>query len=351
VSTLIHKRTRGFTLVELLVVIAIIGILVALLLPAVQAARESARRTQCANNLKQLGLALANRESKYGQFPPGTQAKRRFSYEHTTASGGYEWPYLIHFLLPDLEQTTYYNYIRGDKFDIQNPWHTPAAWTSTATSVDKIGIPFLKCPSDTARSQMKDPVGTGGALMLPASNYLGMFGGLNDSDNNKLTGDGTPQDGDPGTTPDKSMRAVFGYGVGTSAGEIRDGLSNTIAMAEYLTGLDSADSRGMFYTNRAGSQFLYPTLQPNSPAGDNILSWHPSFCPTDNSHNKPQQNLPCTPGPTDQNYASPRSRHSGGVHTVFCDGSVHFIGNNVDLQTWRWLAWINDGQTVSAAKY
>jgi len=343
-----RKIRRGFTLVELLVVIAIIGLLIALLLPAVQAAREAARRNQCANNLKQIGLALLNRESSARRFPPGVMARQRFSYSDDAISGGFEWVYFIHFILPNLEETSYYSALGGPTFNVKNPWDVPSAWPKTVN-----GAPFaaLVCPSDTTEGAMKNmPAFTiPPPLLIPASNYLGIFSGLNDYHNYKLTGNGgAAGDGGSGgnTEPDPKMRAVFGYYKGTKLSSITDGTSKTIAVAEYLNGLDLNDIRGGFYTNRAGCQFLYMTLGPNSSAPDNILSWHPSFCPTDGSHNRPLLNLPCTQGSTDQNYASPRSRHSGGVQVSFCDGSVHFVTDEVDTQLWRSLGWIGDNQMV-----
>jgi prepilin-type processing-associated H-X9-DG protein len=208
----------------------------------------------------------------------------------------------------------------------------------------------LLCPSDLGTGAIKNEPGfaaPGAFTQVPASNYLGIFSGLNDWHNYKLTGNGDPSsDGSPGSNPVPTMRATFGYYSGTRLATIEDGTANTMAVAEYLTGIDSNDERGGFITNRAGCQFLYVTLGPNSAAGDNILSWNPSFCPTDNSHNLPALNLPCTPGNTDANFASPRSRHSGGIQAVFCDGSVHFIADEVDIQTWQSLGWINDGQQL-----
>ncbi len=188
-----HRRRRGFTLVELLVVIAIIGILIALLLPAVQAARESARRTQCGNNLKQIGLALLNWESVHRKLPPGTMARQRFSYTYDPATtGGYEWPYLLDYILPQLEENNFFQAVGGPAFDVMNPWFSPSTWPQ---SVNGVPITTFVCPSDLPPGQLKNlpefsPPGQ--YVVCPATNYLGIFSGFNDWHNYKLTGNGDP---------------------------------------------------------------------------------------------------------------------------------------------------------------
>jgi prepilin-type N-terminal cleavage/methylation domain-containing protein/prepilin-type processing-associated H-X9-DG protein len=316
------RQDCGFTLVELLVVITIIAILIALLLPAVQMAREAARRSQCSNNLHQIGVALHNFVCQQSAFPPGINAKYRFCYDY--ASGGYEWVYLLHQLMPYSEQDDYYLTVHGPKFDINNPWYAPDQWAL----VPQAPFRSLLCPSDGNGDSM---VNWGpGYVRVAKSNYLGFFSGLNDGD--------AYNDSVPG------QRALFRYQRGRTPADLLDGASQTMAVGEYLTGASASDNRGDFWTNRAGCQTLFVTLGPNSTAPDNICY---QFCPNGGSPDEPALNLPCVAGGDDANFASPRSHHPGGVNILFCDGSLHFLQDNIDTTTWQSLAWIADGRAIN----
>ena len=310
----VSSRRAGFTLIELLVVIAIIAILIALLLPAVQQAREAARRTQCKNNLKQLGLALHNYHDTFNRMPPGTISRTGSRF------GGPEWPYVLHFLLPNIDQAAVYN-------ELANDWGRPAPWINATVwpATVRGGLTALQCPSDGLGGVVKL---AGGTVPLPSSNYLALFSGLNDGQ--------THLDASP-------TRTAFGVNRGASFRDIIDGTSNTMLVAEYLTGTTD-DWRGWFYTNRAGGQYLHATNTPNSKAPDNLLAY-PAACTA--ATNQPQQNLPCVPdGNTDNNFASSRSRHTGGVQILLGDGSVRFVGENISLATWQNLAWMADGNVL-----
>src|SRR5262249_52301772 len=161
------------------------------------------------------------------------------------------------------------------------------------------------CPSDFAGQKLTTMYQTNSmtndGIKMPRSNYLCFFSGLND--------------GEGYSVPDPKKRAVFRYGRPTKIKEITDGTACTMAMGEYLRGSATIgeDVHGEIYTNRAGGQMLYVTNTPNSKTPDNFPGWWNGGCPTDGSRNLPSLNLPCVSGSDAQNYASPRSRHSGGV--------------------------------------
>jgi prepilin-type processing-associated H-X9-DG protein len=191
-----------------------------------------------------------------------------------------------------------------------------------------MAFPAFLCPSDGYGENMTN-WGPDYPFRVAKTNYLGIFSGFNDGDAFADTA---------------AYRAVFRYRVGRTLEEIEDGTSHTIAVAEYLRGVGANDNRGDFWTNRAGCQTLFVTLGPNSTAPDNICY---QFCPDGGSPSEPGLNLPCVPGGDDANYASPRSRHPGGVSVVYCDGSVHFLQDEIDTATWQSLAWIADGKVTN----
>jgi prepilin-type N-terminal cleavage/methylation domain-containing protein/prepilin-type processing-associated H-X9-DG protein len=389
---------RGFTLVEMLVVIAIIAILVAMLLPAVQSVRESARRTVCTNNLKQIGVAMAGYESAAGSFPPGIFASAWRSGDKEPSStaltgpiakfGFFDWTYFLHELLPRVEEQAYYDALRGPLFRIPSLDKVADAAQAQSLYAGANGRsiePFL-CPSDNQTGPLWSSPVIGnlpqvGVLRLAKSNYLGIFSGTNvEGAIGRLDTTGwTNKSVQPLPPRPSDRRAVFGFSQGTTAQTIKDGLANTIAVAEYLRGVSDRDGRGAFWFNDAGMQMLQAAEAPNATRPDSLHQRRgTSFSPddwgcfagqgtqgfvTNSVNNRPALNLPCRGGEQSDDRegidgsATSRSRHRGGVNVLFCDGHVGFIDDTVeslvDLSTtpprygtWQRLAWIDDGRPV-----
>lgn len=322
-------KRLGFTLVELLVVIAIIGVLVALLLPAVQAAREAARRMQCANNFKQLGLGVHLYADNHNTIPFG-------SLNNAGVTGRFgcnpEWPYLLHYLLPLIEQKQYYDLLPwNDRRTSVCPWMADG-FTAFPAALHGKRINTFLCPSDVQFGGLNGikPASVPTGPILAVSNYLGVFSGLNDGET---------------TFEPKERMGAFRMNTGRRFAEFSDGLSNSIIMVEYIRGYTN-DGRGYIYTNRASSQYIQATNTPNSSNPENLLD-HFRWCGATGPGSQPDKNLPCIKdGNSDRNFASARSRHSGGVQVVLADGAVRFASNSIDLNTWRNLHWIGDGSVM-----
>lgn len=315
------RNRSAFTLIELLVVIAIIAILIALLLPAVQQAREAARRTQCKNNLKQLGLALHNYHDVYGQFPEGAcgPGYSNQSWEITT---GLLSPQIA--LLPYVEQAALYQQIPMNGTTMLPPWNeNRPGWTYSGWTRN---LPHLKCPSDVSLSNYD---GRG------HKNYRTNWGhksipnnGHNDNHWNNTTG-------------------VFSFNYGAKMADILDGTSNTLAMSEACVG-DETDRRSVkgntaWYVGgiaqvaaackATANGARYNTgVTVNEPWGFPGQRWCEGRIYYEGFNSVLPPNSPSCSSDTDGTWGiySASSRHTGGAQALFCDGSVHFISENID---------------------
>jgi prepilin-type N-terminal cleavage/methylation domain-containing protein/prepilin-type processing-associated H-X9-DG protein len=320
---LFRGRSAGFTLIELLVVIAIIGILIALLLPAVQRVREAALRAQCANNLKQFGLAFHSHHDALGQFPKGAvwTGRRDTPYDigpppyYTFPRSG--WNY---HLFPFLEQDNLYRQLPPSAAQNEwEPWGSDEAENPNGPT--RVVVATAMCPSDEGSRTETERWG-----YFSLGNYHVFFGGLS------LGG---------AVADDPSQRAAFGINFGARITDITDGASNTMIMSEYLRSRGAGnDQRGLWWGDEPGYGQLYTQLAPNSRSPDLL---YPGWC-----DNQPQANLPCRDGNYGpNNTVAARSRHSGGVNVLFGDGAVRFVQQGVDLNgVWRPLATIGGGEIV-----
>ncbi len=339
------SRLRGFTLVELLVVIAIIGILVALLLPAVQAAREAARRMQCTNNLKQIALAVHNHENSSKSFPSGLPSCTKNNWiTGGTQSGAYcQGPNWISAIMPQMEQVVIYDSI-SKCMETQ-----PNACDDCEHEVNNVGrgVPgFYTCPS---AEKMKTMFGDYNLESLAKGNYAANFGSdtytsfLNEAKAgafgvNMVTGwEKVSQSEAHG-----SMNGIWkmGTGQGTTIGELRDGTSNTILASEVLAYESARDNRGVWTSTMMGGSDFSGRTAPNSAINDMIPACEESILATDK--------LRCTENRSNgEVWAAARSRHGGGVVVARCDASVAFISDAVNLALWQAMCTRNNGEVIS----
>ena len=301
-------RTRAFTLVELLVVIAIIGVLIALLLPAVQAAREAARRTQCLNNLKQLGLAMQMHHDTYKYLPVAPT---------TLSNEERDRPMLFLQLLPFMEGS---NIREAYRFDLE-------AKDPVNLNLLSREEPMFTCPSDTSYIHEVGGADEGGDRK---GNYginfgYGTYGELRDQDWRR-----GPFYAFPGSSEFHRFSGD-NSGAEISFRRITDGLSNTMLQMEMRqvpsTEEGLHDRRARLWLPVAGSHHISTRMSPNNSDADVAV------CSPENDTIAPC--LRREDGSAEQFVLASRSWHAGGVLVSFCDGSATFVSNDIDLTAWR----------------
>ena len=317
------QKRRGFTLIELLVVIAIIAILIALLLPAVQQAREAARRTQCKNNLKQLGLGLHNYHDTFNVFPigalnPGTQPKAQFPWTNNCAVECRNTPWSL-YILPYLEQSNVYSRLNFSlpMSSAQRSGTGPALATVATNALvwQDSDLPMFKCPSDVIYS---DPINQANTA------HYGITNGRRSS--YWFADTGIMEDLTAMWKQDsRALRPIMGINGGARIADITDGTSNTMALCE-TPFKKNATVYGPYWNawNYTSGVVFGQPMNNKNPA------------------------TPCTNGGTVMcPYAwGAGSKHIGGMQILMADGAVRFVSENLQFSLVQNLVGIADGTVI-----
>lgn len=332
--TRVGPNRGAFTLIELLVVIAIIAVLIALLLPAVQQAREAARRTQCKNNLKQIGLALHNYHDTYRQFPisigwnPDSSQNGNFSDKV--------------FLLPYLDRAPEYN---GTNFT-QAPWDSSGWFGSANITTQSKRLPVFNCPSQPYETN-------GGQANFTYAINMGTAGPNGQNGNGNHNGIASYCGPDGGGGPmDQPVRIA----------SVVDGTSNTAAYSEFVIDGPATPNKQQVHNWGAAAANDAAIRQTclsqtslsgrNGTGGNRGASWAWSFVGNGSvyTHTMAPNDQPCHSWGGDwegNTLMGPNSVHVGGVHVLMTDGGVRFVSNNVDYLTWVAVGTRNGNETLS----
>jgi prepilin-type N-terminal cleavage/methylation domain-containing protein len=327
-----REGEHGFTLVELLVVIAIIAVLIGLLLPAVQSVRESARRGQCTNNLKQLALALQIHANTHRTFPMGgqTQLDTTLPVVNGVAYGNRRWSWFV-YVLPFMEEQPLY--------DRQWGHYRSSRWQSSpsdGSSLSYVALPDkgvvvsgFTCPADPTNPKRFSQDG-------PSSpNDQGFHG-------NYLLNAGSQ---DFGTTAENSsQRNGISYPLSAVAfKDVTDGLSKTLIASEIMLipepvggGLAAIDIRGRYHNNIHGGSSLSTLYPPNTTVSDKL-----PYC------SNALAKAPCNGGSGANHVISARSYHRGGVNAALAGGAVRFVTDGIDPLAWQAAGSRNGGEVTS----